>query len=412
MTTYRGEEIDLTIPAGASKEARTGLEWREEFGRGGTEVGAASARKLAAGGEASPEFVRKVAAYFPRHEGDLDAEGAKPGEDGYPSAGLIAWKLWGGNPGRRWAEAKRDQLDRIDEEAKAMSERETHSGGESVRKDYAVVVKAVGDRQVRVIASTATVDRSGDIVVAEGIKLDRFKQNPVVLWMHNHEKPIARAVEIGVKGGKLEAVVQFPPEGTSEKADEVYGLIKAGVVNATSIGFLPDEWMPMDPDRAYGPRRYLACELLEFSFVSVPANPDALIIERSLLGAEEQIALARKNLEAMKAQAEPQTVTLKIDAAEAVETIKAALAADGVDTVEKAKKAPNYRTAPMCSNCDNGKGGGCKEYPMPNGYRPNMVCDGWSEMAAGGEEMAADLGAAARKRAAAARIKAAGIAAV
>lgn len=407
MATYRGKEIDLSIPDGASEEAKTGLEWRKEHGRGGTEVGVASARTLAAGGEASPEFVRKVAKYFPRHEGDLDAEGAKPGEDGYPSAGLIAWKLWGGDAGRRWSEAKRDQLDRIDEEAKAMND-ETMTG-ESVRKHYAVVVKAVGDRQVRVIASTATVDRSGDIVVAEGIGLARFKQNPVVLWMHNHEKPVARCVEIGVKAGKLEALVQFPPEGTSEKADEIYGLIKAGVVNATSIGFMPGEWSPMDPDRAYGPRKYISSELLEFSFVSVPANPDALIIERSLLGAEEQIALARKNLDAMKAQ---QNAAIEIDATAAIEVVKAVaeeVVAEVAASVEKAKKAPNYRQAPMCSNCGRGAGGGCSEYPMPMGDNPAMVCDGWQEMQI--EEMSVDPAAEARKRLAAAKLRAAGIAA-
>ena len=48
--------------------------------------------------------VKHIANYFNRHEGDLKAEGAKPGDKGYPSAGLIAWKLWGGWPGKRWAQ--------------------------------------------------------------------------------------------------------------------------------------------------------------------------------------------------------------------------------------------------------------------------------------------------------------------
>lgn len=295
--------------------------------------------------------------------------------------------------------------------------------GKPVHKHYAVVVKAVGDRQVRVIASTATVDRSGDIVVAEGIGLARFKQNPVVLWMHNHEKPVARCVEIGVKAGKLEALVQFPPEGTSEKADEIYGLIKAGVVNATSVGFLPGEWEPLENERYYGPRKYTTCELLEFSFVSVPANPDALIVERSLLSAAEQIDLAARNLKAMQDQSEEKvgrTISAKNESKlrSAHETIGEVLAQvsseDGpADTkaiggpVGKGEGAPNYRPAPMCSTCNHGKTGGCAEYPMPNGFLSSAVCDGWQEMQI--EEMGIDPAAEARKRIAAAKLKAAGI---
>lgn len=104
------EDIDLKIPESVSRAAQAGLNQRKEFGRGGTSVGLASARRLAAGGTASPEFVRKVARYFPRHAVDLQATGADPGEDGYPSNGRIAWNLWGGNPGRSWAQAKVNQL--------------------------------------------------------------------------------------------------------------------------------------------------------------------------------------------------------------------------------------------------------------------------------------------------------------
>ena len=104
-------DIDLSIPESVQRAARAGLNQRKEHGRGGTSVGLASARRLAAGGTASPEFVRKVARYFPRHEPDLRAEGADPGEDGYPSNGRIAWNLWGGTPGWQWARSKVRQLD-------------------------------------------------------------------------------------------------------------------------------------------------------------------------------------------------------------------------------------------------------------------------------------------------------------
>ena len=104
-------EVDLTIPAGVRKLAQLGLDQHKEHGRGGTSVGLSSARRLARGGTATPEFVRKVNRYFPRHEVDLQAEGSKPGDKGYPSNGRIAWNLWGGDAGRRWAAAKVAELD-------------------------------------------------------------------------------------------------------------------------------------------------------------------------------------------------------------------------------------------------------------------------------------------------------------
>lgn len=164
------------------------------------------------------------------------------------------------------------------------------------------VTKAVGERQVRVIVSTATPDRYGDIVEIEGIELDNFRRNPVVLFMHDHDEPIAKCPEIGVKDGRLEAVVQFPDEGVSKKSDEVYGLIKAGVLNAVSIGFMPLEWSNLDDKQPWAGRRFIKSDMMEFSIVSVPANAEALVVERGALGAEQQIALARANLAAAEQQ--------------------------------------------------------------------------------------------------------------
>jgi DNA-binding ferritin-like protein len=94
-----------TIPKAAQTEAKRALEWHKEEGRGGTPVGLNTARTLAKGGQIGIEKVRHIAKYFPRHEVDKKGEGYKPGEDGYPSNGRIAWALWGGDAARRWASA-------------------------------------------------------------------------------------------------------------------------------------------------------------------------------------------------------------------------------------------------------------------------------------------------------------------
>jgi hypothetical protein len=94
-----------TIPRGVQIEAKKGIEWRKEYKRGGTPVGLNTARTLAKGGQIGIEKVRHIAKYFPRHEIDSKAQGYQPGEKGFPSRGRIAWALWGGDAGWRWAQA-------------------------------------------------------------------------------------------------------------------------------------------------------------------------------------------------------------------------------------------------------------------------------------------------------------------
>ncbi len=84
-------------------EAERGLTWRREHGRGGTAIGVARARDIANRRELSLDTVERMDRYFARHEVDKQGEGWSPGEPGYPSAGRIAWALWGGDAGRAWA---------------------------------------------------------------------------------------------------------------------------------------------------------------------------------------------------------------------------------------------------------------------------------------------------------------------
>lgn len=107
------DDIDFNPPQAVREEAAQGLAWREEFGRGGTEVGVARARDLSNGRIISPETARRMKAYFLRHEIDKEAEGWNDDENGYPSAGRIAWALWGGDPGFAWVD---DIVTRMDAE--------------------------------------------------------------------------------------------------------------------------------------------------------------------------------------------------------------------------------------------------------------------------------------------------------
>jgi hypothetical protein len=87
------KHIDFKPPDGVRKAAKRGLEMRKEHGRGGTAVGVARARDLMNGKTISPSTARRMKAYFDRHQPDQKAEGFSSGEDGYPSAGRVAWCL-------------------------------------------------------------------------------------------------------------------------------------------------------------------------------------------------------------------------------------------------------------------------------------------------------------------------------
>ena len=96
--------------AGMKEEAQKGIDWREEYGRGGTRVGAVRARQIVNGESLSEETVKRMYSFFSRHEVDKQAEGFRPGGDGYPSNGRIAWALWGGDPGFTWSKAIVERL--------------------------------------------------------------------------------------------------------------------------------------------------------------------------------------------------------------------------------------------------------------------------------------------------------------
>ena len=122
------EDIDLSPTSEMREMAERGLRLREEHGRGGTEVGVARARDIKNGENLSVETVGRMASFFARHRVDLDAPAADPGHEDYPSAGVIFWLLWGGDPndpdgaGAGWAERKLEEIER-ETETKAEGDR-------------------------------------------------------------------------------------------------------------------------------------------------------------------------------------------------------------------------------------------------------------------------------------------------
>ena len=111
-TMMAESDVDLAPTAGMVEAAARALEWRREHGRGGTEVGVARARDISNGKNLSADTVRRMASFFARHDVDSSGTGFNSGEEGFPSAGRIAWDLWGGDAGKAWAERKVAELER------------------------------------------------------------------------------------------------------------------------------------------------------------------------------------------------------------------------------------------------------------------------------------------------------------
>ncbi len=321
MATYKGKEINTKPSEGMVSEARRGLEWREEYGRGGTEVGVARARDIVNGRELSPRTVRRMKSFFARHEVDKQAEGFSPGEDGYPSAGRIAWALWGGDAGQSWANRIVKSLDAADErqeelhmdedekdineivddieangvplaeEEKAPEERATPdaiSEGDSEPADRAeeIVVEhrameldmSPVDEEKRTariaISSEEPVERSfGKEVLEhtpEAIDLSFLASGRAPLLLdHDPEKQIGviESVDLDDSARRLRATVRFGRNGLAKEAfDDVVDGIRANI----SVGYAIKK---MEKDKRSSDT-YVAKSWrpVEASLVSIPAD--------------------------------------------------------------------------------------------------------------------------------------------
>ena len=92
--------------------AKRALEWRREYGRGGTDVGVARARNIANRDNLSDETVKRMYSFFSRHENNKAKHYSAKEPDGGPTAWRIAWDLWGGNAGFSFSKRIAERLEK------------------------------------------------------------------------------------------------------------------------------------------------------------------------------------------------------------------------------------------------------------------------------------------------------------
>jgi len=146
---------------------------------------------------------------------------------------------------------------------------------DKLQRDFTSKVRKVDveNHIIESIITTDTTDRYNEIIIPSGIQTSKYRKNPVVLWAHDTSIPaVGKNIDIKIEGSDMIAKTKF---ANTDFANELFDLYKDGYINAFSIGFLPLKWE--DGDGTQGPdRTYHEIELLEYSLVNIPANPDAL----------------------------------------------------------------------------------------------------------------------------------------
>jgi HK97 family phage major capsid protein len=309
MAKYKGVEINTSPSDGMVDEAERGLDWREEYGRGGTAVGVARARDIINGRDLSINTVKRMYSFFARHEVDKQAEGFSPGEEGYPSAGRIAWALWGGDPGFSWSKRIVKRLDSLDDRSMLELQNATEEKDMTDQQvDIEEVVEAATE-VAEVIETPTEEDRAGTVEVSHRamemeaktidedtrrVRIAISSEEPVsrsfgmevlehseeainlsflasgrapLLLDHDPEKQIGviESVDLDSSARRLRATVRF---GKGALAKEAFDDVMDGIRANISVGYAINKLERKDKD-TYVAKSWMP---MEASLVSIPAD--------------------------------------------------------------------------------------------------------------------------------------------
>jgi len=251
---YVGErQVDLTIPEYIRDAAAQGLAYHDE-GLSGDGVTAQTVREatLMARGEISEDKVVRVSAWAARHRADLDADGARPDEDGYPTPGAVAHLLWGIPTGSRYDDAVA-WFDRKSEQVKAdrsagmeitpVKPRTEGSGVEFRSLDGEI--RAEGDGNTFVGYAAVFNSDSEPLPFVERIlpgafaKSLRNRRRDIRLYVNHNSDMVLASKRSGTltlmedeKGLRVEAELPNTTAG-----NDLRELLRTGVVSKMSFGF-------------------------------------------------------------------------------------------------------------------------------------------------------------------------------
>lgn len=143
-------------------------------------------------------------------------------------------------------------------------------------------VKAVGkDTYVQGWANKAVVDRGKDLIRTDAWNLENYKKVPTILFNHDKDKPIGKAVDVRPTDQGLWIKAKISNSSDPE-ISKIRDLVNEGMLNAFSVGFDSQN----EEKDAEGVNNISQAELYEVSIVTLPMNQDSTfdVTSKSLSG--------------------------------------------------------------------------------------------------------------------------------
>ena len=276
-------DIDFTPTEAMIDNAQQGLEWREEFGRGGTDVGVGTANAII-DKKITADRTKRMFSYLSRHEVDKDAEGFNSGEDGFPSAGRISWQLWGGDEAFTWSADKVKEIKEMEENKLENTPQELRRSPETEVRTITIEnleFRAEEDNNVVVGYGSVFNSMSNDLggfreVIAPTAFEGRLEDDVRFLFNHDTNMLLARSTNGTLKmsvdevGLRYQAVI--PDTSTGR---DVLTLLRNNTLNQNSFAFVveDDSWEVKDGMNIRTINK--VSMLADISLVSYPAYSEA-----------------------------------------------------------------------------------------------------------------------------------------
>lgn len=129
-------------------------------------------------------------------------------------------------------------------------------------------LKKVEDK-LMFVASDETLDRHGDVIPIDSWDLKNYRKNPVLLINHDYsvESIVGKAGSLNLDLDTKQLTFEPIFHELTQTSSEAKAMVEGGYLSTVSVGFMPI-WPKKDGDK-------IKYELLEISFVPVPANPSA-----------------------------------------------------------------------------------------------------------------------------------------
>lgn len=358
QATYQDDEdedrqVNLTVPGYIREAARQGLAYHRE-GKSGAGVVARTVREAQAmsEGNITEDKVVRAAAWAARHRPDLDAEGARPGQDGYPTPGAVAHLLWGIPTGARYADAVA-WFDRKSEQVKANRSSSMEvtpvaprsKGAEVEFRSFVGELRQEGDGNTFVGYAAVFNSPSEPLPFVERIapgafeKTLRNRKRDIRLYVNHNSNLVLASRRSGTlrlsedeRGLRVEADL---PDTTAGR--DIRELMRTGVVDKMSFGFQVDR--RGDKWNEDGTERILtSVRLFEVSIVTgFPAYEQTTAAVRSLHRLSERTGMAVDELS--------EALDMLADGAE----LPADKAAVLMDAIKAASPAPEPEPEPQAN---------------------------------------------------------------